>query len=65
MHHREIHEELLRAGVSLRFEPNPVKRVATALRATAVYDRKKADAMERWADLLEEWKGERLDEWYC
>ena len=60
LHHRELHEELLRAGVSLRFEPDPIKRVATALRAEAVYDRKRADARERWADLLEGWKGEHL-----
>jgi hypothetical protein len=53
-HHREIHEELLRSGVSLRYEPDPIKRVAAALRAEAVYDRKRADARERWADLLEE-----------
>lgn len=55
-HHRELHEELLRAGVSLKFEPDPAARVAMALRASAVYDRKRADAMERWADLLEEGK---------
>lgn len=53
MHHREIHEQLLRAGVSLRYQPDPVRRVAQALRASAVYDRKQADAKERWADLLE------------
>ena len=59
-HHRELHEELLRVGVSLRFEPDAKNRVALALRAAAVYDRKRADAMERWADLLEEWKGEQV-----
>jgi hypothetical protein len=52
-HHREIHELLLRADVSPLFERNGVKRVALALRAAAVYDRARADAMERWADLLE------------
>jgi len=60
MHHREIHEQLLRAGISLRYEHEPVKRVAQALRASAIYDRKQADAKERWADLLEGWKGEHL-----
>ena len=60
MHHREIHEELLRGGVSLQFEPDTRKRIAQALRASAVYDRKRADATERWADLLEEWKGEQV-----
>lgn len=55
-HHREVHEELLRTGVSLEFEPDPRTRVAMALRALAVYDRKRADAMERLADLLHEAK---------
>jgi hypothetical protein len=53
MHHRQMHERMLRAGVSLRFERNPVKRTATAMRAMAVYCRAQADAMDRWADLLE------------
>jgi len=59
MHHREIHEEMLSGGISLRYEPDPIKRVATALRAAAVYDRKRADAMDRWADLLESTYKER------
>ncbi len=53
MHHRELHEQLRRAGVSLTFEPNPKKRVAKALRSAAVYDRARADAMDRWAASLE------------
>ena len=53
MHHREIHEQLWRLGISLRYEPDEVKRVALALRAAAVYDRARADAMDRWASLLE------------
>jgi len=53
-HHREIHEHLFRAGVSLRHERNPATRVAMALRAMAVYGRAQSDAMDRWADLLEE-----------
>src|SRR5258708_29218890 len=52
-HHREIHEQLRQSGVSLRFEPDAVMRGAIALRAAAVYDRARADAMERWASLLE------------
>jgi hypothetical protein len=59
MHHREIHEQLLRAEISLRYEPDEVKRVALALRAAAVYDRARADAMDRWADLLEKHFNER------
>jgi hypothetical protein len=58
MHHREIHEQLLRAEISLKYEPAKVKRVALALRASAVYDRARADAMERWASLLDHSDGE-------
>jgi hypothetical protein len=57
-HHREIHEQLLQAGTSLKFKRNRNKRVAMALRAAAVYDRAKADAMERWANSLDESRGE-------
>jgi hypothetical protein len=53
MHHRAIHEQILKAGISLEYEPDPVKRVALALRTAAVYDRTRADAMERWASLLD------------
>jgi hypothetical protein len=62
-HHREITEQLLRAGVSMSYEADPKKRVAVALRAIAVYDRKRADAIERLADLLDQqqWK-EKLNE---
>jgi len=52
-HHRELHEQLRRAGMSLSFEPDPIKRVAKALRSAAVYDRARADAMDRWAASLE------------
>src|ERR1700731_1467685 len=61
MHHREIHERMLRAGVSLRYERDRVKRVAMALRAMAVhrraeadYKRDEADAMDRMADSLDQ-----------
>jgi hypothetical protein len=53
MHHRAIHEQILRAGISLEYVPDEVERVALALRAASVYDRARADAMERWASLLE------------
>jgi hypothetical protein len=53
MHHREIHEQLLCAGISLTYEPDPAKRVAKALRAMAVYKRAEADAMDRMANLLD------------
>ena len=52
-HHRALHEQLRRAGVPLSFEPDARKRVAKALRSVAVYDRARADAMDRWAASLE------------
>jgi hypothetical protein len=52
-HHREMHELLRRAEVSARYEPDGIKRVAMALRSAAVYDRQRADAMDRWAQALE------------
>ena len=58
MHHREIHEQMLQAGISLTLEPDRVKRVAMALRSAAMYDRARADAMESWADLLDQRNGE-------
>jgi hypothetical protein len=57
-HHREIHEQMRQAGILPTFEPDPVKRVAKALRSAAIYDRARADAMERWADLLDQEKVE-------
>jgi hypothetical protein len=60
MHHREVHEQLRRAGVFLSYEPDNKKRVAMALRAIAVYDRARADAMERWAASLERPKKDRI-----
>jgi hypothetical protein len=56
MHHRDMHERILRAGISLRYERNPQARVAMGLRAMAIYKREEADAMERMADLLIESK---------
>jgi len=53
-HHRQMHEEILRAGVPLTLEHDKAKRVAKALRVAAVYDRARADAMERWADTLDQ-----------
>jgi hypothetical protein len=53
MHHREIHEQLLRSGVSPLYEGNPVKRVRLALQAIAVFLRALAGAMDRMANLLD------------
>jgi hypothetical protein len=54
MHHRIMHEQMRRSGVSLKSEPNPRKRVAMALRSIAVYQHAQADALGRMADLLEQ-----------
>ena len=56
-HHHEQHELMHRAGVSLRYEADPVTRVEMALRAMAVYRRAEADAIERMADLLRHTRG--------
>jgi hypothetical protein len=58
MHHREIHEQMLRAGISLQYESDPRVRVAMALRAMAVHSRAEADAMDRMADLLDQSEGQ-------
>jgi hypothetical protein len=57
-HHGHVHELMLRAGISLRHQRNPVTRVAMALRAMAAYRHAEADAMGRLADLLEKTGGQ-------
>jgi hypothetical protein len=57
-HHREIHEQWRKLGLNPTFERDQIRRVAMALRAAALYDRARADAMERWAKLLDESKGD-------
>ena len=47
-------EGLLAAGASMRREPDPSKRVALMLRALAVFLKMLAEAVQRWAALLEE-----------
>jgi hypothetical protein len=61
MHHRELHEQMLRAGVSLRYEGDPIRRAAMAMRAMSVYRRAEADAMDRWADLLDKSRSNQSD----
>lgn len=46
-HHREMHEQMLRAGISLQYERDINKRAAMAFRAMAVYGRAQADALDR------------------
>jgi len=51
--HVLYHEKLLDAGVDLRAESDPIKRVATMLRAEAVHFEMLADAKRRQAALLD------------
>jgi hypothetical protein len=53
-HHRELHEQLLQGGVSLRFERDPIKRAVLSLQAIATYDIARAGALQRLAALLSE-----------
>ena len=52
-HHDQLTEARRDADVSMVFERNPVNRVALALKATSVFLHMLADAMRRWATLLE------------
>ena len=59
--HREITEGLMREGVSMRPERNPVKRVALMLQASAVHHEALASAYRRWAnDLLVQARGNEV-----
>lgn len=51
--HALSHEHLLDAGVDLQSEPDPIKRVATMLRAEAVHFEMLAQTKRWQADLLE------------
>lgn len=53
LHHHQMHEQMLRSGISLGYEPVIRVRVAMAMRSMAVYRRAEADAMDRMADLLD------------
>lgn len=48
---------MLQGNISPSFEPDPKSRVATILRAMAIYHRAEAEAMERCADLLDPERG--------
>jgi hypothetical protein len=45
-------ENLRRADIDMRFEPNSVERVRKSLNATAVFIQLLSDALFRWADSL-------------
>src|SRR5438477_498131 len=55
-HHAEVTENRRQADVSMRYESDPVKRVALALNATSVFLLMLGDALGRWARLLESQK---------
>jgi hypothetical protein len=50
--HAVATENLRRADVSMRNDPNSVERVRRALKATAVFLRMLAEALWRWAETL-------------
>jgi hypothetical protein len=50
--HAQATENLRRADVDMRHEPDSVQRIAKALKATAVFLRILAEAMWRWAESL-------------
>jgi hypothetical protein len=52
-HHDLIHDQMLDAGVSLQFEPNPVKRQVELLKIEAFYCRQQADYYRDWAEAKE------------
>jgi hypothetical protein len=51
--HAGVTELRLRADADMRRQPNSVQRVKCALTATAVFLHMLADALRRWAELLE------------
>ena len=52
-HHRLVTQKRMDAGADMQSQSNPVKRVMFALKATAVFLRELANAVERWVKLLE------------
>jgi hypothetical protein len=52
-HHDELTERRRQAEISMRYEPDPAKRVALALRATSVFLEMLGEAHARWSDLLD------------
>jgi hypothetical protein len=51
--HAAMTEFRLRADADMRRQPNSIKRVECALKATAVFLHMLADALRRWADSLD------------
>lgn len=59
--HDQVTENLRRADVDMRRTPDSVKRVRSALEATAVFLAMLADALWRWAESLLESESEDED----
>ena len=53
MHHEHVTELRRQADISMRYESNPVKRAALALRAISVFLQVLADALWKWSELLD------------
>jgi len=53
MHDLDVTERRRQADIRMGYESNPVKRVAIALKATSVFLQVLADALWRWAELLD------------
>ena len=50
--HAQATENLRRADVDMRYEPDSVQRIVKALKATAVFLRMLAEALLRWAESI-------------
>ena len=60
--HRKLHERLLSAGITMERERCPVERTAEAMRALSVTLREEAEALERWASVLNQIQGRNKHE---
>jgi len=51
--HFKVTQGYLQAGIDMRYEPNPQKRVAFMLKALAVFFEMLAETLRQWAALLD------------
>lgn len=51
--HYKVTEGYLQAGIDMRYEPNTQKRIATMLKALAVFFELLAERLRQWAALLD------------
>jgi hypothetical protein len=52
-HHALIHDQMLDAGIDLKFQPNPVRRQVEILKMEAFYYRQQSNHYRDWADAKE------------